>query len=88
MHQTLEDWKEGWHQSNRCQISNLRYADDTILFASYKAKIAELMDRLEIKSLPIGLAINKSKIKLMVSDRFATTQRTGLLQHDAVDHFQ
>lgn len=88
MRKTLEDW-EGGVKINGVKISNLRYADDTTLFASSEAEMAELLNRLETTSLEMGLDINKSKTKLMVIDRFASIQRTNILQeYESVNQFQ
>ncbi|XP_047041071.1 uncharacterized protein LOC124645313 [Helicoverpa zea] len=88
MRKTLENWRGGT-KINGVRISNLRYADDTTLLASSETEMAELLNRLETVSLQMGLAINKSKTKLMVIDRFATIQRTNLLQeYETVDQFQ
>ncbi|XP_062525565.1 uncharacterized protein LOC119628825 [Bombyx mori] len=87
MRQTLENW-EGGVRIGGVQITNLRYADDTTLLASSEAEMKELLDRLEAISLNMGLAINKSKTKLLVVDRFSSTQRTDLLaEYEAVDQF-
>lgn len=88
MRQTLEDW-EGGIKIGGVKISNLRYADDTTLFASSENEMAELLRRLETASLEMGLAINKSKTKLMIVDRFDTIQRTDILQdYETVNQFQ
>lgn len=87
MRQTLENW-EGGVRIGGVQITNLRYADDTTLLASSEAEMKELLDRLEAISLNMGLAINKSKTKLLVVDRFSSTQRTDLLaEYEAVNQF-
>ncbi|XP_028034121.1 uncharacterized protein LOC114245976 [Bombyx mandarina] len=87
MRQTLENW-EGGVRIGGVQITNLRYADDTTLLASSEAEMKELLVRLEAISLNMGLAINKSKTKLLVVDRFSSIQRTDLLaEYEAVDQF-
>ena len=54
-----------------------------------RQRMTELLHRLEIVSLGIGLATNKSKIKLLVVDRFASIQRTDLLtDYETVEQFQ
>ncbi|CAB3250737.1 unnamed protein product [Arctia plantaginis] len=74
MPRTFENWERGI-KIGLVTISNLRYADDTTLFTSSEVEMA--------------LAINKSKTKLMVIDRFASVERTNLLQeYETVDQFQ
>lgn len=60
---TLEGW-DGGVKVGGVFISNLRYADDTTLFASTEAEMAELLERLKITSLKMGLKINKKRPSL------------------------
>ncbi|CAH2217690.1 jg26588 [Pararge aegeria aegeria] len=64
----LETWKGGFPLGGK-RICNLRYADDTVLVTTSMKDMKELLQRLEVESLELGLCINKSKTKLMIVDR-------------------
>lgn len=51
------------------KIANLRYADDTTLFASDADHMKELLLKMERVSLTFGLKINRTKTKIMIVDR-------------------
>ncbi|CAB3253271.1 unnamed protein product [Arctia plantaginis] len=88
MRRSLENWERGINIGG-VTIFNLSYADGITLFASSEVEMAELLIRPETISLEMGLAINKSKTKLMVIDRFASVQQTNLQQeYETVDQFQ
>ncbi|CAK1590841.1 unnamed protein product [Parnassius mnemosyne] len=78
MRRALEGW-EGGISIGGVKISNLRYADDTTLFASSEKELAQLLRRLEVESGLAGLSINKSKTKVMLIDRTGQLSRTGEL---------
>ncbi|PZC84789.1 hypothetical protein B5X24_HaOG203779 [Helicoverpa armigera] len=65
---TLEDWTDGVVIGGY-KISNLRYADDTTLFASSAELMQALLHKMEQVSLMFGLKINRSKTKIMIVDR-------------------
>ena len=46
-------------------ISNLRYADDTILMAERKEELKSLLMKVKEKSEKVGLKLNIHKIKIM-----------------------
>lgn len=60
---------EGGVSINGRKISNLRYADDTVLIASSTEELESVMHRLEVESERLGLYINRSKTKVMIIDR-------------------
>lgn len=68
MRMVLENWDKGVSIGGRL-ISNLRYADDTTLFATSQADVERFLSLLEITSSDFGLAINRDKTKVMVVDR-------------------
>jgi len=65
-----EEWK-GRITIGGVNISNLRYADDTVLLASTKDK---LLHNLETESRSLGLDINYLKSKVMIIDRACNTR--------------
>ncbi|CAH2233644.1 jg14388 [Pararge aegeria aegeria] len=65
---TLEDWTDGVSIGGY-KISNLRYADDTTLFATSARHMEELLLKMERVSLEFGLKINHNKTKMMIVDR-------------------
>ncbi|CAH2265532.1 jg10077 [Pararge aegeria aegeria] len=68
MRRTLENWTDGVVIGG-LKISNLRYADDTTLFASSARYIENLLQKMESISLEFGLKINRAKTKMMIVDR-------------------
>ncbi|KAL0812036.1 hypothetical protein ABMA28_009430 [Loxostege sticticalis] len=78
---TLEDWTDGVTIGGY-KISNLRYADDTTLFATSAQHLEQLLYRMERVSNEFGLKINRNKTKVMIIDRVnsnspETTQIAG-----------
>lgn len=65
---TLEDWTDGVKVGGY-KIANLRYADDTTLFATGERHMEELLLKMEQVSLEFGLKINRNKTKVMIVDR-------------------
>ena len=47
-------------------LTNLRYADDTVLIADSEAKLQKLVSILNEESEAVGLSINKKKTKTLV----------------------
>lgn len=85
MRKSLENWDGGIVVGGK-KISNLRYADDTTLFASSESELVELIRRVERESEQVGLHINKSKT--MVVDRSNQLTSTGqLAQLEQVKQF-
>lgn len=68
---TIENWEKGFPVGGK-RLSNLRYADDTVLLATSMEDMTELFQRLETESGNIGLAVNRSKTKVMIVDRAGT----------------
>lgn len=83
---TCEEWSGGIN-INGTKINNLRYADDTILFAADEAEMCTLMNRMEQYSNEVGLCINRAKTKVMVVDRASKLELRGTLNLEIVDHF-
>lgn len=68
MRKVLDKWNGGI-SINGTKISNLRFADDTALFATSIEELEDIINRLEIFSRQYGLHINYSKTKIMIVDR-------------------
>ena len=51
---------------NDSRISNIRYADDTVLTSDSRTGLQKMIDRVQEVSLQIGLEINVSQTKWMV----------------------
>ena len=49
------------------KISNLRYADDTIVMAESKEKLKSLLMNVKAESEKVGLKLNIQKTKIMAS---------------------
>ena len=58
-------------------ISNLRYADDTILMAESEEEIKSLMMKVKVESEKVGLKLNIQKTKIMPSSIIASWQIDG-----------
>ena len=54
-------------QIARRNISNLRYADDTILMAESEEELKKLLMKLKEESQKVGLKLNSHKTKIMAS---------------------
>ena len=52
----------------RRNISNLRYADDTILMAESKEELKSLLMKVKEESEKVGLKLNIQKAKYMASE--------------------
>ena len=55
-------------------ISNLRYADDTILMAKSKEELKSLLVKLKDESVKVGLKLNIQKTKIMASGPITSWQ--------------
>ena len=62
----LEETQAGIKIAGR-NISNLRYADDTILMAESKKELKILLMKVKEKSEKVGLKLNIQKTKIMAS---------------------
>ena len=58
----------------RRNISNLRYADDTILMAESKEELKSLLMRVKEESEKAGLKLNIQKTKVMASSPITSWQ--------------
>ena len=58
-------------------ISNFRYADDTILMAEWEEKLKSLLMKVKEESEKVGLKLNIQKTKIMASDPITSWQIDG-----------
>jgi len=65
-------------------MTNLRYADDIILWATLEAELQELVDHLDRVSRRYSLLINIDKTKVMASDGIAC--RILIQNSDHIDY--
>ena len=66
----VEEAQAGVKSAGR-NISNLRYADDTILMAEIEEELKSLLMKVKEESEKVGLKLNILKTKIMVSSPFA-----------------
>ena len=58
-------------------ISNLRYADDTILMAESKEELKTLLMKVKVESEKVGLKLNIQKTKIVASSPITSWQIDG-----------
>ena len=68
IHKAPDHWIGGISIRGR-RISDLRYADDTILIASDEEEMAELVNLVNISNEKLGFRINASKMIVVGVDR-------------------
>ena len=61
----------------RRNISNLRYADDTILMAESEEELRSLLMKVKEESENVGLKLNIQKTKIMVSGPITSREIDG-----------
>ena len=61
----------------RRNISNLRYADDTILMAGSEEELKSLLMKVKEESKNAGLKLNIQKMKIMASSSITSRQIDG-----------
>ncbi|CAH2232295.1 jg21677 [Pararge aegeria aegeria] len=74
MRRTLEARKDGIVIGGQ-RISNLRFADDTTLFATSIRYTEDFLQKMEYVSLKFSLKINRSKTKVTIVDRMNSNLR-------------
>ena len=72
----LEETQAGIKIARR-NISNLRYADDTILMAESEEELKKLLMKLKEESQKVGLKLNSHKTKIMASGPITSWQIDG-----------
>ena len=72
----LEEAQAGIKTAGR-NISNLRYADDTILMAESKEELKCLLMKVKEESEKAGLKLNIQKAKIMASSHYFMANRWG-----------
>jgi len=55
-------------------LTNLRYADDAVLIADSRKKLQRMINRLNLKCIAYGMAMNVKKTKVMVMSREGNVQ--------------
>ena len=69
----LDEAQDGIKIARR-NISNLRYADDTILMAEIEEELKSLLMKVKEESEKVGLKLNIQKTKIMASDPITSWQ--------------
>ena len=72
----LEETQAGIKTAGR-NISNLRYADDTILMAESEEELKSLLMKVKMESEKVGLKLNIQKTKIMASGPITSWQIDG-----------
>ena len=71
----------------RRNISNLRYADDTILMAESEEELKSLLMKVKEESEKVGLKLNIQKTKFMASSTVTSWQIDGETVETVADYF-
>ena len=77
----LEETQAGIKIAGR-NISNLRYADDTILMAESEEELKSLLMKVKEESETVGFKLNIQKTKIMASDTITSWQVHGVRVSD------
>ena len=72
----LEETQAGIKISGR-NINNLRYADDTTLMAESEEELKNLLMKVKVESLKVGLKLNIQKTKIMASGPITSLEIDG-----------
>ena len=72
----LEEAQAGIKVARR-NISNLRYADDTLLMVESEEELRSLLMKVKEESLKVGLKFNIQKTKIMASGPITSWQIDG-----------
>ena len=72
----LEEAQAGIKITGR-NISNVRYADDTILMAENEEKLKSLLMKVKEESENVGLKLNIQKTKIMISGPITSWEVDG-----------
>ena len=68
-------------------VSNLRYADETILMAETEEELKSLLMKMKEESEKVGLKLNIHKTKIMVSGPTTSWQIDGETMETVRDYF-
>ena len=82
----LEETQAGIKITER-NISNLRYADDTILMSSESKELNSLLMKVKEESEQVGLKLNIQKTKILVCSAITSWQRGGETMETVTDYF-
>ena len=74
-------------KTDRRNISNLRYADDTTFMAESEENLKEHLDESERESEKVGLKLNIQKMKIMASGPITSGQIDGETVETVADYF-
>ena len=72
----LEETQAGIKTARR-NLSNLRYADDTILMAESEEELKSLLMKVKVESEDVGLKLNIQKMKIMASGPITSWEIDG-----------
>ncbi|KAL1450960.1 hypothetical protein WDU94_003263 [Cyamophila willieti] len=82
--EALEEIQEGI-PINGVRLNNIRYADDTIVFADSIEALQQLIDKIVETSSRYGLEINTQKTKLMVISKEKITGTHLYINHTRIE---
>ena len=69
--------------NNGARLSNLRFADDIILFADSEEKSKDMLEDLNNEGERDGMKLNKQKSKIICNEVARRRLRTGLMKEES-----
>ena len=78
------DEAQAWIKIARRNISNLRYADDTLM-AESEGKLKSVLMKVKEESEKVGIKLNIQKLKIMASGPIASGQIDGETMETVTD---
>ena len=74
-------------KTDRRNINNLRYADDTTLLAESEEELKSLLMKVKEESEKVGLKLSIQKMKIMASNPITSWQTDGETMKTVTDYF-
>ena len=81
------EWAQAGIKIAGRNISDIRYADDTILMAESKEELKSILMKVKEESEKVGLKLNIQKTKIMASGLITSCQIDGETMETVRDYF-
>ena len=87
MRNTRQEKAQAWIKIAGRNITNLRYADDTILMAESEEELRSLLMKVKEESEKVGLKLNIQKTKIMASGPITSWDIDGVTVEMVADFY-